>query len=283
MYLNGFDRKGLRKEGTMSIIPDCIDVRDHSSSPQQDMIQRNVPPLQDSNERHHDHMHHNVDLEKGKEDKIINSHGTTFEKRTIPHRKSQDHELHKRRRTDMVKEPTVAVDLSLGRSEESSQPHTFSNFYQRYRIFFHLFFWIVFTGWWIAGLLLHGIHDPLSSNTGWLKPFLLWLAITLRIIFFHVPITVVTKLIHWAWEKTGLRFPELFPDRFKIPLAALLVVSVFLIGGFASPESEDNTRDNRAVSLFGLVVFISVLYATSRNRKAVNWHTVIVGMLVCII
>lgn len=48
----------------------------------------------------------------------------------------------------------------------------------------------------------------------------------------------------------------------------------------ASPESEDNTRANRAVSLFGLAVFIFVLWATSRNRKAIQWHTVIVGQLV---
>merc|ERR1712000_499490 len=41
-----------------------------------------------------------------------------------------------------------------------------------------------------------------------------------------------------------------------------------------------STRDNRAVSLFGLAVFIFVLWATSRNRKMINWHTVIVGMLV---
>ena len=36
-------------------------------------------------------------------------------------------------------------------------------------------------------------------------------------------------------------------------------------------------------ALFGLAVFIAVLYATSHNRKAVNWHTVIAGMLVSII
>ena len=267
----------------MSITPHYIDVTDHISSPQQE-----IPTLQDSNERHHDRVHHNADLEKGQEDEIIPSDGTSLEGRTIPHQKPRDHEFHKRRHADMAKEPTAAVDpeqgtMSLSHFEESPQTHTFSNFYKRYRIFFHLFIWLVFTGWWIAGLVLHATHDPLSSNTGWLKPFLLWLAITLRIVFFHVPITVITKLIHWVWEETGVRFAELLPDRFKIPLAALLVVSVFLIGGFASPESEDNTRDNRAVSLFGLVVFISVLYATSRNRKAVNWHTVIVGMLVCIV
>ncbi len=259
----------------MSIAPDYIDVTDHNPSPQQDVIQNEEPAHQVPNEHHHDHMHHDIHPEKGREDEAIYSYGT-------------NHDLHKRRHADMAKEPAAAVDLdqgtmSLSRSEEDPQTNTFSNLYKRYRIFFHLFIWMVFTGWWIAGLLLHGIHDPLSSNTGWLKPFLFWLAITLRILFFHVPITVVTKPIHWTWGKTGVRFAELLPDRFKIPLGALLTVSVFLIGGFASPESEDNTRDNRAVSLFGLAVFISVLYATSRNRKAVNWHTVIVGMLVCIV
>ena len=53
-----------------------------------------------------------------------------------------------------------------------------------------------------------------------------------------------------------------------------------LVGGFASPESQDNTRSNRAISLFGLAVIIFVLWATSRDRKRIKWHTVIVGMLV---
>lgn len=70
------------------------------------------------------------------------------------------------------------------------------------------------------------------------------------------------------------------PEKLKIPLGALLVIGVMLIGGFASAESEDNTRENRAVSLFGLAVIIFVLWATSRDRKRIKWHTVIVGMLV---
>ena len=72
----------------------------------------------------------------------------------------------------------------------------------------------------------------------------------------------------------------MIPEQLKIPLGALLVVGVILIGAFVSPESKDNTRDNRAVSLFGLVVIIFVMWATSRDRKRIKWHTVIVGMLV---
>lgn len=58
------------------------------------------------------------------------------------------------------------------------------------------------------------------------------------------------------------------------------MIGVMLIGGFASPESRDNTRANRAVSLFGLAVIIFVMWATSKHRSMVKWHTVIVGMLV---
>ena len=66
----------------------------------------------------------------------------------------------------------------------------------------------------------------------------------------------------------------------RIPAGALFTIAVIVVGSFASPESQDNTRANRAVSLFGLLVFIAVLWATSRNRSKVKWHTVIVGMLV---
>jgi concentrative nucleoside transporter, CNT family len=115
---------------------------------------------------------------------------------------------------------------------------------------------------------------------GWIVPFLLWLAISLRLFFFHVPITIVTKPMHWIWNNTGVRFAAMVPEKLKIPLSAFVVIAVILIGSFVSKEAKDNTRANRAVSLFGLVVLITVLYATSRSRKHIQWHTVIVGLLV---
>lgn len=129
------------------------------------------------------------------------------------------------------------------------------------------------SSWWIAGLILH------RSDLGWLIPFLLYLVVTLRIIFFYVPITVVTKPMHWVWERTARPVVSFIPERVRTPSAAVLCIAVILIGSFVSPESEDNTRANRAVSLFGMAVFIFGLWATSRNRKKIVWHTVIVGML----
>ncbi|KAG8533801.1 uncharacterized protein KY384_001542 [Bacidia gigantensis] len=163
--------------------------------------------------------------------------------------------------------------------EHGTRTHASSSIYEKYKPVFHLFIWLLFTGWWIAGLCLHGIHDSTGSRTGWLKPFLVWLAITLRFVFFYVPITVITKPMHWVWTNTGVRFTALVPEKLRLPLSGAFVVAVFLIGGFASAESKDNTRANRAVSLFGLAVIVFAMWATSKNRKAIKWHTVIVGML----
>jgi CNT family concentrative nucleoside transporter len=128
--------------------------------------------------------------------------------------------------------------------------------------------------WWIASVVLH------RDDKNWIIPFLFWLAIMLRLVFFYVPITIVTKPMHFVWDHTGVKFVSFIPEKMRIPSAAALTIAVIIIGAFASEESADNTRANRAVSLFGLVVFLFCFYITSRNRKKIVWHTVIVGMLV---
>jgi concentrative nucleoside transporter, CNT family len=71
----------------------------------------------------------------------------------------------------------------------------------------------------------------------------------------------------------------MIPAKTRLPLGAAGTVAVIVVGTFSSPDSADNTRTNRAISLFGLLVFVGVFYATSRDRKKINWQTVIVGIL----
>lgn len=128
--------------------------------------------------------------------------------------------------------------------------------------------------WWIAGLVLHR-HDY-----GWLIPFLLYLCITLRIIFNFVSVSHIMRPVHWLYNQTAMRVYNHIPAKYRIWLAAFVTLAVICVGSFIPEESIDNTRANRAVSIFGLLVFLFILWATSKDRKRIPWHTVIGGMLI---
>jgi CNT family concentrative nucleoside transporter len=85
--------------------------------------------------------------------------------------------------------------------------------------------------------------------------------------------------IAFVWKNVVQRVTYLIPERLRLPVGAFGSIAVILVGTFVSEETADNTRANRAVSLFGLLVFLFMFWATSKNRRLINWHTVIVGML----
>ncbi|TAQ89179.1 hypothetical protein B7494_g2491 [Chlorociboria aeruginascens] len=167
-----------------------------------------------------------------------------------------------------------AKDLGINSQDlaEDAASNRHAQMWKKYRVFVHLFIGLFFTGWWIGGLVKY-------RRFGWLIPFLLWLAITIRLVTFHIPIMLVTKPIKFVWRSTISRAVSLIPGKLRYPVGGFGAVAVILVGTFASAETADNTRANRAVSLFGLVVFIFLFWVTSNNRKLINWHAVIVGML----
>lgn len=116
-------------------------------------------------------------------------------------------------------------------------------------------------------------------DLGWLIPFLLWLAITLRIITLYVPTRFILTGINFVWTNAVQKPAHIIPEHLRMWAAAAGTIAVFIIGTFASGETPGNTRGDRAVSLFGLVVFLAGFYITSRDRKMIQWQTVIVGML----
>lgn len=94
-----------------------------------------------------------------------------------------------------------------------------------------------------------------------------------------VPASLVLRGGQFVWNQTVFRIYEAVPTKLHKPLAAAGTVAVFVVGSMVPEETGDNTRANRAVSLFGLVVMIVVLTATSRDWRRIPWHTVIGGML----
>lgn len=119
----------------------------------------------------------------------------------------------------------------------------------------------------------------MPEGLGWLIPFLLWLAISLRVLTLWVPMAFFWRPVRFVWDRTAVKAYELTPKKFHQPAAAAVTVAVFLIGSMVPEETGDNTRANRAISIFGLIVMLVCLWATSRNRSKIPWHTVIGGML----
>ena len=126
--------------------------------------------------------------------------------------------------------------------------------------------------WWIVGLVLH-------RDLGWVVPFLLYLAVSLWILFQYAPISIVSRPMKLVWYRTIVFGVERIPTRLRIPLAAIGTLAVVLVGTFVSAESPSNTRIDRTVSFFGIAIFLSFMWATSRDHKRIAWRTVIVGVL----
>lgn len=82
-----------------------------------------------------------------------------------------------------------------------------------------------------------------------------------------------------VWRHTVFRGYSMIPSKLRQPLAALGTLAVFLVGSMVPEETGDNTRANRAISIFGLIVMIALLTFTSRDWRRIPWHTVIGGML----
>ncbi|BDD55680.1 hypothetical protein MPDQ_000861 [Monascus purpureus] len=220
------------------------------------------PALDPANQHHHAHHNHTAFAERDREDDVVYAKDPTLDKTMAADPSPLEHYT----RSSSGDDPE-----QTGQSYPKRPWHRRVLKHWRHAIYAVIF--LLFTGWWIAGLILH------RYDLGWIVPFLLWLAITLRIVTLYIPVTIVTKPTFGLWNIIVPRLIALIPEKLRIPSAAFVTIAVILIGTFASGETADNTRENRAVSLFGLIVFLFALWVTSRNRKKIVWHTVIVGML----
>lgn len=151
------------------------DQRNHSSH----HLAHNADPALDvAHEHHHTHLHHDATAEKGRQDDAVYSAGTTAEPSVIPKQDPLDHALHRRHhpeRKDMEKDDPADYDaekggispISTSDQERDPQSHRFARFYARYRIFFHLFIALLFTGYALlqpVNMSLHALTMDLADG-----------------------------------------------------------------------------------------------------------------------
>jgi len=248
----------------------------HNASAQTGVTPNPDPALNIANEHTHEHVHHGGLAAKhaNHSHDLVYTTGTTDRPHDL---------LDKPGSRGGYTQEKVVTDEESGRmapshEAEMAEPpkkHTWSRFYRKFRPVVHFLIWALFTVWWAYGLVKYR-NDP---GLGWLKPFLFWLAITIRIVTLWIPIKYVMNPIKMVYRHTVYRGYEAIPSKLHQPLAAAGTVAVFLIGSMIPEESGENTRAARAQSLFGLIVMIAVMTLTSRNWKKIPWHTVIGGML----
>ena len=101
----------------------------------------------------------------------------------------------------------------------------------------------------------------------------------MRLVTFYIPSRHFMMPVKFLWTNIVGRTVAFIPDRLRLPLSAIGTIAVICLGTFIEPDDEDNTRANRAISCFGLIVFLFFFWLTSRDRSKIVWHTVIVGML----
>lgn len=136
--------------------------------------------------------------------------------------------------------------------------------------------WLIFTGFLCAA---YALQVPKRYNQENLILGLIYAWFCLYMIFTYIPITLIIRpclrFVQFVSEPTIMRLPR----RWRSALYALFVLAVIVITVFSLPEQPDSTRVQRLIALFGMVLFLAVLFASSTNHKAVNWFTVSTGML----
>ena len=65
----------------------------------------------------------------------------------------------------------------------------------------------------------------------------------------------------------------------RLITGAVITVGVILLGTFVPSETEYSKRKDRAISFFGCIVAIFLLFVTSKAPSKINWNAVIGGML----
>ncbi|KAF4448326.1 CNT family concentrative nucleoside transporter [Fusarium austroafricanum] len=248
--------------------------------------QHTDPALEPEHQHHHQHHNHSPRVDVPGHDDPVYTTGTTDAPAVIPQqRHSLDEKLSTEKHhtppdySDHEKHEAGVVDASARTNSDTGElvgwrkNKFIAPLYRHRKPLFHLIIVCLFTGWWIASLVLH------RDDKNWVVPFLLWLAIMLRIIFFYVPSRHVSNAIKWVWQRSAVKVYDVIPAHLRTLAGATITVAAILAGAFGSEEVADNTRENRAVSVFGLIVFLFVLWLTSKDRKRINWRTVIGGML----
>ncbi len=154
---NPHSRESTAQEGDWHKTHHDFQEHGHNPSRQKSVEENPDMALHYSHEHQHNHLHHGRASLSGRNDDILYSKGV--DKAHVPDQDFSHHHKHPSRAVDAKDQaysesdpekgdlsPTKISTNETGITGEDGRKHRFSRFYRKYKIFFHLFIWLFFTG-----------------------------------------------------------------------------------------------------------------------------------------
>lgn len=136
------------------VAPTGYPAHGHNPSMQQGVDENPDLTLHYSHEHPHKHVHHGRTSIAGRNDEVLYATGTTFDQH-VGSQGPQDYEKHQLRTEPVNEKDFIGMDTEKGvldssqvdtSGSEDEKKHRVSGTYSKYKIFVHLFIWLLFTG-----------------------------------------------------------------------------------------------------------------------------------------
>ncbi|KAG0198628.1 hypothetical protein BGX28_007951 [Mortierella sp. GBA30] len=181
----------------------------------------------------------------------------------------KDQNLFQRRRAgDEVEAGFVDEKAAMKDSEDEKK--VFGLQKKRFTQLWHLVAWLLFTAFLIAAIVLNK-GSPISVLS------VIYGFFTLYLIASHTPDRTFARPANAVWVASASALSKI-PLRIRQVVGYGLWPVVMILTAVIREDNEHGTRVQRVISLCGLLFFTLLLYATSRNRKAIHWPTVATGL-----
>ncbi|KAL0086392.1 Na+ dependent nucleoside transporter C-terminus-domain-containing protein [Phycomyces blakesleeanus] len=169
------------------------------------------------------------------------------------------------------------VDSKVSDDEDDyvEPPSKFGIFYNKHLRWCHLIMWLIATGFLCAAYALQVPKGYSSEN---LILGLIYAWFSLYVFFAHFPTAIVTVPFNFCVNIIATPIMKFSPMIRQIAYGCL-VLAVIIVTIFSLEETETSTRVQRLIALFGMLVFLGVVFLSSTNHRAVRWNTISGAML----
>lgn len=132
----------------------CSDGRNRDLHTRNNLIEQSGNQNQSpaSDEHHHGHLHHDTCIDQNHREEVVSINSATNEKISIPIEELLKPHIQPNNHSDALESQSAKIlnteNVVPGyvTTEADLQAYNLSNYYIKYRIFFHLLTWLFFTG-----------------------------------------------------------------------------------------------------------------------------------------